>query len=255
MPPPAPLSLEALPNTQAQTQIHYGVIYKITNKVNGKIYIGFTLIGLKARWRQHVYNARSNTKSYLYSAMRKHGIEQFSVEIIESMVEESRIHEREIYWIAKLKSSIAKIGYNCTSGGDGARHTESSLAKMRGRKHKPESIEKMRQAQKGKTISPEHAFKLGFWRGKTIPPEIAAKRAVAVKNAWTPEKRAAWAEKMKARYADWTPEMRTAWGQRFTPSDEARRKCSKASKDWWDAHPEAKEKMRERQKNLHKEII
>ena len=56
-------------------------IYKITNNINGKVYIGETTRTVQIRWNQHKTRAR-NTQftEYLYNAMRKYGIENFSAE-------------------------------------------------------------------------------------------------------------------------------------------------------------------------------
>jgi len=57
------------------------MIYKITNLINGKTYIGKTT-NLEARWTLHKWAARSGKKNRLYVAMRKYGIENFTIEKI-----------------------------------------------------------------------------------------------------------------------------------------------------------------------------
>jgi group I intron endonuclease len=93
-------------------------IYKITNKINGKVYIGKTNYTTEKRFREHQndYKKIRNEKRPLYSAMNKYGIENFEIEELEKCeVEESE--EREKYWIKYYDSY--KNGYNATSGGDG----------------------------------------------------------------------------------------------------------------------------------------
>ena len=92
-----------------------GIIYKITNKVNGKSYIGQTRYSLEFRWRQHIHK-KDNT--YFHNAIKKYGVENFSIEILEEC-EVSKLNEREIFYIAKLNTF--KEGYNLTIGGDGNR--------------------------------------------------------------------------------------------------------------------------------------
>lgn len=87
------------------------IIYKITNKVNGKFYIGKTVKSAEERFKKHYYNHK-NQNTHLYNSMRKHGFENFSVETIEEVSID--INERECYWIELLKPH-----YNMTSGGDG----------------------------------------------------------------------------------------------------------------------------------------
>lgn len=90
-------------------------IYKITNKTNGKVYIGQS-IDIKKRWKQHINEAKSSRQNtYLYNAMRKYGIDNFSFEIIEECDIKS-LNEREIYWI-KFYNSFEGEGYNMTPGG------------------------------------------------------------------------------------------------------------------------------------------
>ena len=61
-----------------------GIIYKIYNDINDKVYIGQTSVGLQARWEQHVKNSNDiNNNAVLYRAIRKHGISVFHIEQIE----------------------------------------------------------------------------------------------------------------------------------------------------------------------------
>ena len=97
-----------------------GFIYKVTNTINGKIYIGQTVKPIEERWQEHIYEARGNNKScsYLHNAMHKYGEKVFKFEIIESCNAED-LDEREIYWVAYFNSF--EEGYNLTRGGKGKR--------------------------------------------------------------------------------------------------------------------------------------
>lgn len=101
-------------------------IYKITNKINNKIYIGKTLFSIEKRWQEHCHDSKINTKEKrpLYSAMRKYGIENFCIEKIEECSEDI-VNEREIYWIEYYGSF--KYGYNATEGGDGKHYLDYDL--------------------------------------------------------------------------------------------------------------------------------
>ena len=92
-----------------------GIIYKITNKVNGKSYIGQTRYTIEFRWKQHQHK---NDNTYFHNAIHKYGIENFSIEILEKCNIED-LHSREIFYIAKYDTF--KNGYNLTIGGDGNR--------------------------------------------------------------------------------------------------------------------------------------
>ena len=95
-----------------------GYIYKITNKINEKIYIGKTLQPIYMRFKEHCKDAfrDRNEKRPLYAAMRKYGTESFEIELIEE-ISIDRLSEREMYWIEKYDSY--HNGYNATRGGDG----------------------------------------------------------------------------------------------------------------------------------------
>lgn len=96
------------------------LVYKITNQINNKIYIGQTTETLKKRFARHCgYQLNDNT--YLHRAMKKYGTENFKIEEIERVDNQEELNEREIYWIKYYHSDIE--GYNLKStigkcGGD-----------------------------------------------------------------------------------------------------------------------------------------
>lgn len=95
-----------------------GYIYKITNDINNKVYIGKTLKSITKRFAEHIHEStrKRSEKRPLYMAMNKYGIEHFFIELIEE-VDSSILEEREIYWIQQYNSY--HYGYNATYGGDG----------------------------------------------------------------------------------------------------------------------------------------
>jgi len=89
-------------------------IYKITNLVNGNLYIGLS-VNLKRRNFEHFCNKNVLKKSNtLYKAIRKYSKENFLFEVIEYVPDLSKLSEREIYWIEVLKPM-----YNMNLGGLG----------------------------------------------------------------------------------------------------------------------------------------
>lgn len=92
-------------------------IYKITNIINDKIYIGYTNKGIENRLHKHYTNAIYGIDTYFYRAIRKYGIENFKYECIDTANNISDIKNKEIYWINFYNSY--KNGYNMTTGGDG----------------------------------------------------------------------------------------------------------------------------------------
>ena len=101
-------------------------IYKITNLVNDKVYIGKTLKTAEERWKEHCreYKKERCEKRPLYRAMNKYGIENFVYETIEECTVEN-INDREIYWIEYYGSF--HYGYNATRGGDGTSYVNYDL--------------------------------------------------------------------------------------------------------------------------------
>lgn len=93
-----------------------GYIYKITNKVNNKVYIGQTIKTVKKRFQQHKNNSNKSyfSQIVLYKAFNKYGIENFICEEIEE-VPNDLLDKREIYWIDYYDSYFN--GYNSTLGG------------------------------------------------------------------------------------------------------------------------------------------
>lgn len=101
--------------------IRMAYIYKITNKINNKIYIGETTQTIKKRWNQHVSDSLNKTRGYNYhihNAMRKYGIGNFSIEIIEQCSNEARF-AREHYYIMYY-NSLEPNGYNFLASSTGS---------------------------------------------------------------------------------------------------------------------------------------
>lgn len=91
-------------------------IYIIKNKINSKVYIGQTS-NIHQRWAQYKSAAKNiPDKQLITKAMKKYGIENFYVEILEDSIID--FNEREKYWINKY-DSISPNGYNILVGGDG----------------------------------------------------------------------------------------------------------------------------------------
>ena len=92
-------------------------IYKITNLVNGKIYIGQS-VKIKNRWGQHIRDAKTgNSIAPIHRAIKKYGKENFDFSILEEC-EKEELDEKERYWIKTLNSTILGNGYNLTLGGN-----------------------------------------------------------------------------------------------------------------------------------------
>ena len=97
-----------------------GLIYKITNCINEKSYIGKTTITLEHRLKKHKESALTKDTKF-YRAVRKYGWENFRIEVLQDNIPDSKINERERYWISYYNTF--KEGYNSTIGGDGGRRS------------------------------------------------------------------------------------------------------------------------------------
>lgn len=165
------------------------IIYKTTNLLNGKIYIG-----------QDLYN---NPNYYgsgirLKNAIKKYGKENFRKDILEYCTSQEQLNSREKHWIACFKSTDRSIGYNISPGGDGGplfkgyKHTEETKAKMRevhtGVGLSEEARKKISLSKKGKKRSEEIRRKMSDYRmgnkfhlGKKHTPEAKLKMSLAKK--------------------------------------------------------------------------
>lgn len=93
------------------------LVYKITNTVNDRVYIGITSGSLQKRWREHRCAANKLSDKPLYRAMRSHGIEKFLIEEIYAASSKEDMRKAEIKYIAEYKSHCKERGYNLTDHG------------------------------------------------------------------------------------------------------------------------------------------
>lgn len=141
---------------------HMGLIYKITNLVNQKIYVGQTTKTIEERWTTHKEYARKGA-TYLARAIQKYGQDNFQMEPLE-ICEDYLLNEREQHWISYLKSNDKTIGYNMSCGGDNGNNSKSPEVRkkisdaLRGKPRLPfteERKHKISLANTGKRRTPE----------------------------------------------------------------------------------------------------
>lgn len=92
------------------------IIYKATNKINGKCYIGQTRHSLEERKRVHLTKANQGINTHFYQAIRKYGADNFEWVILCVTSSKSRLNELETYYITYYDS--IRHGYNMVDGGD-----------------------------------------------------------------------------------------------------------------------------------------
>lgn len=111
-----------------------GIIYKITNKINGKTYIGQTIDKPRVRFSRH---CTKKTNSAIHLAILKYGKENFKFEVIYSAFTMNDLNVMEEFFI-KYYRSLAPTGYNLISGGKNHRRSKEMKKrqsdKMKGRK-------------------------------------------------------------------------------------------------------------------------
>ena len=90
-------------------------IYKITNIVNNKIYVGQTTESLEKRFKRHMGYQKESSDTKFYRAVRKYGVDNFKIEPIEEVKTQEELNKREEYWIRKLDT--VNKGYNSYYGG------------------------------------------------------------------------------------------------------------------------------------------
>lgn len=144
------------------------IIYRITNQINTKSYIGQTKYSLEKRWTQHKSAAKSGSELHFSKAIRKYPLETWNLEILETIDDPNILSEREIYWIGVYNTF--NDGYNSTSGGECGSLSEEGKLKIsiansgekngmygktspkKGTKLSTETIEKMKKSLKGRKV-------------------------------------------------------------------------------------------------------
>lgn len=153
-------------------------IYKITNILNGKMYIGQTISKVSTRWSQHIHAAFKNRSNSLIAlAIKKYGKESFNVETIEicDHIEQLNIREQELI---KQHNTLSPNGYNLDSGGKNNIMHQSTKDK----------ISKIMTGKKRGSFSKEHCDKIS-----------QSLKAAGIKPVPTPEGRAKAIATLKAK--------------------------------------------------------
>ncbi|MDX9691801.1 MAG: GIY-YIG nuclease family protein, partial [Acholeplasmataceae bacterium] len=109
------------------------IIYKATNKVNGKSYIGKSINPLEVRRNQHIKECKLNrSNSYFHKALLKYGCDQFDWFVIHECGDISTLNDLEISMINE-HNTLTPNGYNLTTGGEGItgyKHTDKTKQKL-----------------------------------------------------------------------------------------------------------------------------
>ena len=108
------------------------IIYEAMNIVNGKRYIGQTILTLEHRKRQHIETSKRNpsVSIHFYKAIQKYGEENFQWKVIDTAETQDELNFKESYWIELLNTTDPQIGYNLKGGGHNPFLTEEVKRKI-----------------------------------------------------------------------------------------------------------------------------
>jgi group I intron endonuclease len=152
-------------------------IYKATNVINNKIYIGKCAKSLDKRKYEHKWNAENNGRGYkskFYNAIRKYGFDKFSWEIIEDGIKnEVNLNTQEKFYIKQLDT--IKNGYNISEGGNGGDNFTNHPLKEEIRDKISKATKGLKRSEEFKKQNRERQI------GRIISPETLEKRSEALK--------------------------------------------------------------------------
>jgi hypothetical protein len=94
----------------------YGIIYLIRDKTNGKVYIGRTTQALAMRWAGHVHDSKRNVVTGLLGAIKRNGVDAFTIEELERHPDKGSLMLAERAAIERYRATDPNVGYNIMAG-------------------------------------------------------------------------------------------------------------------------------------------
>lgn len=168
-----------------------GVIYKATNLINGKIYIGKTTKRFNKRKFSHLFEARNGSRRIFHRAIRKYGPGNFKWEVIDQCLFEEQLSDLEKHYIKTFNAKTPN-GYNLTDGGEGVSGCKANSGRVvsmetrkkisianTGKHHSKETKKKLSVILKGRKLSIETIKKMSGINnhnyGKPLPDGVKKK--------------------------------------------------------------------------------
>lgn len=102
----------------------HGLVYVVMNHINGKVYVGQTTQRLSNRWAQHKHSVVRGSKTPFHLALKKYGLDNFSVCEVTSANDQAGLDAQEDAWMDKLQSRNKSKGYNRDATGRVVRDPE-----------------------------------------------------------------------------------------------------------------------------------
>ncbi len=224
------------------------LIYKSTNLISNKSYIGKTETSLNIRIKSHKHQSLKlkNTKCIFHNSIHKHGFNNFIWEIIEDNIQDKTIlNERETFYILKYDTFMPN-GYNMSLGGEGLtgfKHHKESKERIskwlidnnpfRGKHHTEETKEKISNANRG------NKYCLGQHPTKETRNKMSESAKIKI---FTDEHKKHISKSLLGnkhllghKHSEETKEkMRNSHKNRRPYSEESKQKMVEARKIWWD---------------------
>ena len=104
----------------------YGIVYKATLKIDGRVYVGQTIKHLEKRIADHKHSSKNPKHDHFRSAIKKYGFENFEWEIIKECHSKEELDSQEILYIELFHSTNPEKGFNLKSGGSRGKHSEKT---------------------------------------------------------------------------------------------------------------------------------
>lgn len=179
------------------------IIYKITNLLNGKCYIGQTIFSIEVRKKRHIRDSKKHSLYPIHRALSKDGIDNFKWEELERCDCKASLDVTENLKIIEHHSHISEGGYNLTWGGEGCsgyKHTDDMKKYISERQIGPknhrydkklssEMRDKFVYSRKGKKATLDTKKRMSenhsrYWLGKHSTKEAIEKMVEGVSKEW-----------------------------------------------------------------------
>lgn len=220
------------------------IVYSHTNTKTNNCYIGWTSKSVEERWKRHVYDAKQGSQYYFHRAIEKYGIENWTAKVIEICDSEIDALKAESKWIKFFESNNPDHGYNSSSGGEASVPNEATRKRLS-------------EAQRKRFTNPEERLKTSL--GAKNRCKISEKTKQLMRENKLGNKNPQFGRVGKnaphfgKTHSEKTKQIISQKKRGQKLSEEAKRKCSEASKKRW-SHEKEKQHVTIDQEKIKTEI-